>query len=167
MRHVLNSIVSQIRFCTQSDGCIKVSSQNLTHNHARLEDFAKFDVSARRLTAREKIEVKSLRESGVKVKSIARVISKHRGGSNDYVLPKDIYNFVSEDERKQSGGVPDAVNLLRTLQADRQAGCLYSLTQDNKLSNLLFWNETSLAMFQTLPEVLSIDATYRTNRCVV
>lgn len=89
-------------------------------------------------------------------------LRQQHGGTN--VLLRDIYNEKRLWTKWQLNGETPTEALLLQLQTSSEWIFSYKLDHENRLTHLLFAYQKAITVFQSHPDILMADCTYRTNR---
>ncbi|XP_064485129.1 uncharacterized protein ZSWIM9-like [Ornithodoros turicata] len=150
------TVVIAARRATQQ---LEVTKMDLSHNHDINGEIYRSYPECRRLTSADKEYVQPLLELGVLPSMIARKVCENTGKR---VIAKDIHNL----KQAVSGG-EEANLLVKEIEHCREkfSAVITPVTDENQeLQILLIQTAHMKEALRSFPEVLLLDATYRTNK---
>ncbi|XP_057808511.1 protein FAR1-RELATED SEQUENCE 5-like [Salvia miltiorrhiza] len=163
---------AKLRVCREDvDSPWKVTIFETKHSHKSLHPSESYLLrSARNMSQSKKMLLIALTSSGIGVSRAYRFLENEAGSrANIEFLPKDIYNELHKDRRKMmkvANG--DANKLLEYFTAKGSSDPSFfwkvKVGDDGRLKNLLFRDTRCLIDYQYFGDVVSVDATYKTNK---
>ncbi|XP_057770739.1 protein FAR1-RELATED SEQUENCE 5-like [Salvia miltiorrhiza] len=126
--------------------------------------------SARNMSRQKKRLLISMRASGIGVSKAYRFLEDEAGGrENIGFIRKDVYNELNSENRNMSKVDNGDANKLLDILTDRGMSdpsffWKVKLSDDGRLENLFFRDTRCLIDYQHFGDVLSVDATYKTNK---
>ncbi|CAG8586685.1 11896_t:CDS:2, partial [Racocetra persica] len=135
-----------------------VRSANLEHNYPMDIAVTSFNPGYCKLSHNEKDQVNILFNSDVPVPTIIRMLSEQY---SRYIHNKDIYNSLNPRSRDCIKSLLQISELLTYLHNNSEYKITYSVN-DNKLHCLFFATQSALTTFKCYPEIILMDATYKT-----
>ncbi|CAG8584324.1 17194_t:CDS:1 [Cetraspora pellucida] len=118
-----------------------------------------FDPGHRKLSNNKNMYIQMLYNGGVPVSTIVNMLTEKY---SRYVYNKDIYNTLSHHSCDYVKGLSQTAELLKGLNDNNKYMFTYSVN-NNRLHCLFFTTHSAVAKFKQYPEVLLIDAIYKTN----
>ena len=144
-----------------SSSDIRLEIFNSNHNHPPSDDNRQH-AQYRRPTAREVATIQSLSRSGVPPRLILNnLIEKD---PNTLVTSQDIHNTKVKERKEQLAGRTPIEALIQQLITNENWAVLYDTEETGRINFLFFAPEDAITLAQASPEILLIDATYRTNK---
>lgn len=149
-----------IRVAADSDRW-RVAIQESTHNHSASEDLRQHPLY-RRPTEDERQRIDQLTIAGVPPRMIVSALQ----AENSYTLvgSKEVYNRKVKQRQDRLEGLTPIEKLVRELEDDLAWAANYTTGDDGHINYLFFAYQPAITLTQSAPEILLIDATYRTNR---
>ena len=139
----------------------KVIVKNHNHNHSKswgLQGHA----YARRMTEQEKEYVEELYALNLPVKDILYNL-KQRFPEN-LSISNDIYNAIKDIKKKAEDEIGSSpMQVMLSLLRNNNYIFEYTLNDENQMENLFFVHPQSFELWRAFPQLLIIDATYKTN----
>ncbi|KAK9288971.1 hypothetical protein L1049_017442 [Liquidambar formosana] len=145
-----------------------VKKFNAEHNHELVPiSEVQFLRSHRAMSGADKAQADAMRKVGIRTCHVIDHMQSQSGGyQNIGFTPKDLYNYVDGQRRKQIVD-GDAMGCLAylTAKADSDHGFFHKYTVDeqNRLTQLFFADSKSRLDYACFGDVLAFDATYSTN----
>jgi hypothetical protein len=86
-------------------------------------------------------------------------------GQSNFVLPKDVYNVLTAEQRRKRDGESEVLQLLTILEEKPSWGVRWRVEAGTTSpAHILIFSEVGMQKFARYPEVLLADCTYKTNR---
>ena len=131
-----------------------------SHNHELVEPSA--FPHHRRATEDQQTRIKSLHASGVAPRFIVASILEQTPES--LITLRDVYNEIARGRKERLGDLTPIEVLVMELQYDEEWAVHYCTDGDGHINLLFFAPQEAIELAQASPDVIFIDATYRTNR---
>ncbi|XP_057774837.1 protein FAR1-RELATED SEQUENCE 5-like [Salvia miltiorrhiza] len=148
----------------------KVTIFDNQHNHKLLDPSESYLLrSAHNMSQSKKILLVALTSSGIGVSRAYRFLENEAGSrANIGFLRKDVYNVLNSERREMSKVAnADANKLLEYFTDEGKSDPSFywrvKICDDGRLKNLFFRDTRCLVDYQHFGDVVSIDATYKTN----
>ena len=151
----------ELRLHRVLSGGIRLEIYGSNHNHPA-SDNQRQHAQYRRTTAREATTIKSLSLVGVAPRYILNTIL--RKDPDTLLISQDIYNLNIKARKEQLAGRTPIEALIYELTTDQNWAVSYETNKIGRINFLFFALDDAITLAQASPEVLLIDATYRTNR---
>jgi hypothetical protein len=119
----------------------------------------------RRPTEEQTKHIGELAKAGVTLRYIVNYLHQHN--SDSYIASRDVYNTKAKLKKQRLQEYTPIKALVTTRSHKmRNAGVVvtYSTGSDGHVNFFFFVNALSIDLIQSYPDVILIDATYRTNR---
>ncbi|XP_057793350.1 protein FAR1-RELATED SEQUENCE 5-like [Salvia miltiorrhiza] len=149
----------------------KVTIFDNEHNHKLLDPSESYLLrSARNMSQSKKILLVALTSSGIGVSRAYRFLENEAGSrANIGFLRKDVYNVLNSERREMAKVAnADANKLLEYFtdkgKSDPSFYWRVKIGDDGRLKNLFFRDTRYLVDYQHFGDVVSVDATYKTNK---
>ncbi|KAL1928059.1 hypothetical protein VTP01DRAFT_2975 [Rhizomucor pusillus] len=142
------------------DGRWEVREINDQHNPAMMEDAFGFH-QYRKLNEEGLATALKILKAGTKPKQICEALRDTEGKLS--VLPKDLDNFRMRTERSNDS-VKDRMVYLGAFLDERGYEVSYQYDSEKRLQSIFFAHPASIEKARRFPEVVLVDATYRTNQ---
>jgi zinc finger SWIM domain-containing protein 3 len=137
-----------------------VSMMNNEHNHEINEKLFKYLPKQRHLSSKERQDVENM----LKVKANKKMLQNYvmqKTGKN--VILKDLHNIQSNIKKKDKDINKGPLEQVHAIFSERPGAIVEYITDDNNLKAIFFQDETMKSSFRNFPEVILVDATYKTN----
>ena len=137
-----------------------VSMMNNEHNHEINEKLFKYLPKQRHLSSKERQDVENM----LKVKANKKMLQNYvmqKTGKN--VILKDLHNIQSNIKKKDKDINKGPLEQVHAIFSERPGAIVEYITDDNNLKTIFFQDETMKSSFRNFPEVILVDATYKTN----
>jgi len=138
---------------------LKVWSHNFKHNHQVSPSIFKHLPKQRRINDNEKDLILDVIECEGKKKVLSQKIEERTG---KIFLRKDINNFIAKERSEKGNTLNDAQKLILEMKKVKNAFVDVSHFE-NEIKSIFFQDERMKKMFELYPEVVLVDATYKTN----
>jgi MULE transposase domain len=139
----------------------RVEVANSSHNHAASVDPRQHS-KYRKPLAGEKERINQLTVAGVPPRMIVSALQAEN--SNTLVGAKEVYNVKVEQRSKRLQGLTPIEKLIQELESDPAWAASYTTDDEGHVNYLFLAYQPAVALAQSSPELLLVDATYRTNR---
>ena len=116
----------------------------------------------RRLDAATKELLESHVKANIRPAEIMTTLWKQPGGTD--VRIKDIYNESAMIRKKQLGGKSPTEALLVLLENNNEWIFHYKIDEESRLTHLFFGVKDAVTIWQSHPDIVLADCTYKTNR---
>ncbi|KAG5530132.1 hypothetical protein RHGRI_030489 [Rhododendron griersonianum] len=138
------------------------------HNHELLSPSeTRFLPSNRTITEKDEKHILMLKEGGLSVRQIMRVIELEKHVKHGYLsfLEKDVRNLFTKVRKKQDAN--DAMDLLQYCKIAKEEDCkfqyVFTLDEERKLEHI-FWSAAHcIDWYQKYGDVVVFDTTYKIN----
>ena len=144
-----------------TDGTFKLEVYHPHHNHPPSEDHQQH-AQYRRPTKREMASIQALSASGVAPRYILDNLLE--ADPDTCVTIRDILNFKAKLRDERLAGDTPIECLIRELVADEDWAFRYSTMDDGHVNFIFFTLNEMINIAQASPDVILINATYRTNK---
>ena len=148
-----------VRIHRQASGMWEVRVVNPNHNHEAVpsEAFSQY----RKPEEKERALIRSLYASGTPPRNILAAILYEK--PDCLIAFRDIYNEVARAKKERKQDFTTMETLILELNSDEWAS-RYSTDKEGRVNFLFFAPSEAIELVQSSPDVVIIDATYRTNR---
>jgi hypothetical protein len=150
----------EVRVLRTDYGTWTVQVKEPSHNHELVEPSA-FPYH-RRPTEDQKTRIRSLHASGVGPRFIVASILEQTPES--LISLRDVYDEIARGRKERLGDLTPIEVLVMELQYDEEWAVHYCTDGDGHINLLFFAPQEAIELAQASPDVIFIDATYRTNR---
>jgi len=151
----------EIRIHRTEYGTWKVRIHNPTHNHEPSSNLSEHS-QYRRPTVEEKTAIQSLHASGVAPRFIVSTLLERN--PDTAVTTREVYNEIAKARKERLNGLTPIEALIMELTNDDSWALNYSTDLEGHVDFLFFAPFDAIDFAQQSPDVIFIDATYRTNR---
>ena len=134
--------------------------ENPEHNH-QSSDHPQSHPSYRQLTEEQKHIANQLSAANARPKDV--ITHLRNLDPSTHITLQEIYNQRSANKRDKLGGLTPIEALIKQLEGPEWA-CDYTTDDTGHVNELFFAYDPAIKLARTYPEVVLIDATYRTNR---
>jgi hypothetical protein len=143
-------------------GLWKITVFDGSHNH-RAADGPEQHAQYRRPTEEQTKQIGELAKAGVAPRFIVNYL--HQQNSDSYIASRDVYNTKAKLKKQRLQEYTPIEALVNEIAQDEERWCCrYSTGSDGHVNFFFFANALSIDLIQSYPDVILIDATYRTNR---
>ncbi|VDI04173.1 zinc finger SWIM domain-containing protein 3 [Mytilus galloprovincialis] len=151
-----------IQLRTTSDGNkLMITNMCLEHNHVINQNLFKFLPRQRQLSGEERKDVETMLKVKANKKMVQSYIMEKTGKK---IVLKDLHNIKSEMKKKKStSGKTDLEQMYDILSSSCSESVVEYITENNKLQAIFFQDRHMRIAFDSYPEVILVDATYKTN----
>lgn len=143
------------------DDTFKLQVYRPNHNHPPSEDHRQH-AQYRRPTKREMASIQALSASGVAPRVILDNLLE--ADPDTHVTTREILNYKTKLRDERLAGDTPIECLVRELVEDEDWALRYSTTNDGHVDFIFFTPNEMIDIAQASPDVILIDATYRTNK---
>lgn len=133
---------------------------NTEHNHEINEKLFKYLPKQRHLSSEERQDVENMLKVNTN-KTILQNYVMQKTGKN--VVLKDLHNIQSHIKKKDKDINKGPLEQVHAIFSERPGAIVEYITDDNNFKAIFFQDETMKLSFKNFPEVILVDATYKTN----
>lgn len=133
----------------------------LAHNHPINPSSTTMTAMARRFTPKQLDLIESMHANG---SPALKVVIELRKTTDVVIQKKDVYNAFPRTQRAHVDGVSEVQDFLQAMDGHPDFTYVVEADEKNQLKGITFACRDSLAQFRKMSFVLSMDATYGTNR---
>lgn len=151
----------EVRIHRTEYGTWQVRIYHPTHNHEPSSNPSEHS-QYRQPTAEEKTTIQSLHESGVAPRFIVSTLLERN--LDTAVTTREVYNEIAKARKERLNGLTPIEALIMELTNDDTWALDYSTDHEGHVNFLFFAPFDAIDFAQQSPDVIFIDATYRTNR---
>ena len=141
-----------------------VSKMNNEHNHEINEKLFKYLPKQRHLSSEERQDVENMLKVNANKEMLQNYVMQKTGKN---VILKDLHNIQSNIKKKDKDINKGPLEQVHATFSERPGAIVEYITDDNSLKAIFFRDETMKASFRKFPEVILVDATYKTNNMAV
>ena len=129
------------------------------HNHEANQNLVKFLPRQRQLSGEEKAEVEMM----MKVNANKKMVQQHMiEKTGKQIILKDLHNIQTNMKKRKLADVNSQLELVNQTLTSK-GGLVEYVTVDNELKALFYQDPSMRRTFNAFPEVILVDATYKTN----
>ena len=151
----------EVRLMRTSSGTWKVTVVDSNHNHQPSED-TRQHTAYRKPTKHENDRIDQLTQAGLAPKFIVSAL--HTENPQTLVGSKEVYNHKVKQKKQQLGDLTPVEALVDEFIKDDNWALRYTTDAAGHINLLFFSYGPAIEITQSSPDIILIDATYRTNR---